>query len=144
MENAIQKTVQWVEEQDFKDGVKKNLSKKINAKWGKKISLAQKLKRVLENLPDKLKNVFSEEDPNWRKDEEFIENYAKKLKNTRNYHTHGSNEAEIRLKSLKEFSVASDILDAVIYFLILGTMGLEDDQILEFPFLKEKLSRIND
>lgn len=144
LENAIQKTVQWVEEQDFKDGVKKNLSKKINAKWGKKISLAQKLKRVLENLPDKLKNVFSEEDPNWRKDEEFIENYAKKLKNTRNYHTHGSNEAEIRLKSLKEFSVASDILDAVIYFLILGTMGLEDDQILEFPFLKEKLSRIND
>ncbi len=144
LENAIQKTEQWVKEQDFEDEVKKNLTKKINAKWEKRIYLTDKLKKILENLPEKLKNVFSEEDPNWREDEEFIENYAKKLKNTRNYHTHGSNEAEIRLKSIEELSVASDILDAIIYFLILGTMGLEDEEILEFPFLKEKLSRIND
>lgn len=144
LENAIQKTEQWVKEQDFEDEVKKNLTKKINAKWEKRIYLTDKLKKILENLPEKLKNVFSEEDPNWLEDEKFIENYAKKLKNTRNYHTHGSNEAEIRLKTIEELSVASDILDAVIYFLILGTMGLEDEEILDLPFLKEKLSRIND
>lgn len=144
LENAIQKTVQWVKEQDFEDEVKKNLTKKINAKWEKRIYLTDKLKRILENLPDNLKNIFSEENPNWREDEEFIENYAIKLKNTRNYHTHGSNEAEIRLKSIEELSVASDILDAVIYYLILGTTGLEDEEIIDFPFLKEKLSRIND
>lgn len=141
LENAIQKTVQWVEEQNFEDKVKDKVAKKINAKWSNKTSLAQKLKKILENLPDKLKNMFSEEDPNWREKEKFIENYAKKLKNTRNYHTHGSNEAEIRLKSIEELSVASDILDAVIYFLILGTMGLEDGEILDLPFLEEKLSR---
>ena len=144
LENAIIKTVEWVEEQDFKGGVKEKLAKKINSKREKKTSLAQKLKRILESLPDQLKNMFSEEDPNWREDEEFIENYSKKLKNTRNYHTHGSNEAEIRLKSIEELSGASDILDAVIYFLILGTMGLEDEEILNFPFLEEKLSRTND
>ncbi|CAC9935907.1 hypothetical protein PEPNEM18_01620 [Aedoeadaptatus nemausensis] len=139
LENAIQKTVQWVKEQDFKDEMKKKLTKKINAKWGNKISLAQKLKRLLENLPEDLKNMFSEEDPNWREDNKFIEDYAIKLKNTRNYHTHGSNEAEIRLKSIEKLSIASDILDAVIYYLILGTMGLEDEQILDLPFLEEKL-----
>lgn len=144
LENAIIKTVEWVEEQDFKGGVKEKLAKKINSKREKKTSLAQKLKRILESLPDQLKNMFSAEDPNWREDEEFIENYSKKLKNTRNYHTHGSNEAEIRLKSIEELSGASDILDAVIYFLILGTMGLEDEEILNFPFLEEKLSRTND
>ncbi len=141
LEDAIQKTKEWVMEQDFGDEVKKNLVEKINAKQGNKISLVQKLKRILENLPDKLKNMFSEVDPNWRENEKFIQDYANKLKNTRNYHTHGSNEAEIRLKSLQEFSKASDILDAIIYFLILGTIGLEDEEILDLPFLEEKLSR---
>lgn len=62
-------------EECMKEEVNRRLDKKKN-----NITLREKLEAVLERFPDELKVVFSEMDPNWKEDTNFIFNFSKRGK----------------------------------------------------------------
>lgn len=100
--------------------------------------LVNKLASMLNNIPDNLKNIFSMVNKDWEKEEFFIDNFAEKLKETRNFYTHTANEKKNinRLKTMGELIVANQILDYVIYYWVLKVLLDDDNKILDLPFFR--------
>lgn len=94
---------------------------------------------MLKRFPDELKFVFSEMDHNWKEDTNFIFNFSQRLKDTRNFYTHGANNQRNRSRftTTEEFLNASLVLDFVIYYFLLIYLYDRngDERIYQYPFL---------
>lgn len=101
-------------------------------------SLKNKLVFILKNIPDNLKRSFSIINKDWEKEELFIDDFAKKLKDTRNYYTHTANEEKNinRLKTMDEMIAVSQVLDYIIYYWVLKVLLDDDKKILDLPFFR--------
>lgn len=127
---------------DVEEGIKEDIVKNINySSKNKNSTLREKLKVILEGLPQEFNSIFSYIDPEWEKDDQFIENFAIRLKDTRNYHTHGANpdKNKDRFESIEEIIRVNQALDYIIYFLVLKVLGLDNKKILNYPFIKDKI-----
>ncbi|MBZ2386601.1 hypothetical protein K8P03_04725 [Anaerococcus murdochii] len=145
-ENKLNKTKTKLKEYlnlfDVEEGIKEDIIKNINySSKNKKMNLREKLNVILESLPENFKIIFYDIDPEWDRDDKFIDKFAVKLKDTRNYYTHGANpdKNKNRYKSTKEIIIANQVLDYIIYFLVLKVLGLDDKKILNYPFIKYKI-----
>lgn len=145
-ENKINKTKLKVKDfingMDIQGYIKEEVIRKIDYDSNRKNpTLREKLYVTLKELPIDLKSIFYNVDPEWEKDDRFIDKFAQRLKDTRNYLTHGANpnKNKMRYKSIKEIIIVNQILDYFIYYLVLKTLGLEDSKILNYPFIKYKL-----
>lgn len=127
---------------DVEVGIKEDIIKNINySSKNKKPTLREKLKVILESLPKEFKFIFNYIDPEWNRDDKFIDKFAVRLKDTRNYHTHGANpnKNKNRYKSIKEIIRVNQVLDYIIYILVLKALGLDDKKISNYPFIKDKI-----
>ena len=95
----------------------------------------------MENIPEQLKNIFYLIDQNWKNDTNFEKNFANRLKDTRNYNTHGpgNNKNKARLKAFKELNNANTVLEYIIYYHVIHKLGITDDILLNYPFLRRKI-----
>ncbi|WP_311481187.1 HEPN domain-containing protein [uncultured Anaerococcus sp.] len=124
---------------DVEEGIKEEIIKNINhSSKNKNPTLREKLNVILESLPENFKIIFYDIDSEWDRDDKFIDKFAVKLKDTRNYHTHGANpdKNKNRYKSTKEIIRVNQVLDYIIYFLVLKVLGLDEKKILNYPFIK--------
>lgn len=130
----------WMNECKIEESIKEEINLRLNARNNKYITLREKLEIILKKFPDKLKVVFSEINPNWEKDDDFIFEFSNRLKDTRNFYTHGANieKNKKRFTKIEEFLRTSLILDYVIYYYILKALYGEgqDSRIFELPFLE--------
>lgn len=136
------KVKEFLNEIDVENNIKEEIVIKIDHKSkSKNPSLREKLKVTLEDLPEDLKCIFYYVDPGWEKDNNFTDEFAERLKDTRNYHIHGANpnKNKKRYKTIKEIITVNQILDYIIYFLVLKSLELDDMKILNYPFIKQKL-----
>lgn len=101
----------------------------------------EKLTVILENIPDQLKNVFSLVDNKWENDSSIEKNFANRLKDTRNHHIHGprNNKNKSRLKTFDELNNANTVLEYIIYYHVISQLGITDDKLLNYPFIKNKI-----
>lgn len=145
-ENRLNKTKTKLKEYlnlfDVEEGIKEDIIKNINyASKNKNPTLREKLKVILESLPEEFKFIFNYIDPKWDKNDKFLDEFTVRLKDTRNYHTHGANpnKNKNRYKSIKEIIRVNQALDYIIYILVLKSLGLDNEKILNYPFIKYKL-----
>lgn len=103
--------------------------------------MREKITILLESLPLEVKNIFSDIEVNYSKNKKFFENFAVRLKDTRNYYIHGANpnKNKRRFKSTSEIIKVNQVLDYVIYYLVLERLG-QKEKILNYPFLRSKIS----
>lgn len=80
----------------------------------------------------------------WINSNEIISIFSERLKDTRNFYTHGANvnRHKKRLKTITEFIIADIILDIIIYYYVLNTLGIGKEKIIEYPFIRKKLKEI--
>lgn len=132
---------------EIEESTKEEVNRRLDKNKKNNMTLREKLEVVLERFPDELKVVFSEMDPNWKEDTNFIFNFSRRLKDTRNFYTHGANNQrnKRRFKTTDEFLSASLVLDFMIYYFVLRSLYGEkrDDRIYQYPFLKVKLKNNN-
>lgn len=130
---------------EVQESTKEEVNRRLDKNKKNNVTLREKLEVVLERFPDELKVVFSEMDPNWKEDTNFIFNFSRRLKDTRNFYTHGANNQinKKRFKTTDEFLSASLVLDFVIYYFVLRSLYGEnrDERIYQYPFLKSKLRK---
>ena len=130
---------------EIEESTKEEVNRRLYKNKKKKMNLREKLEVVLERFPDELKVVFSEMDPNWKEDTNFIFNFSQRLKDTRNFYTHGANNQrnKSRFRTIDELLSASLVLDFVIYYFVLRSLYGEnrDERIYQYPFLKAKLRK---
>lgn len=86
---------------------------------------------------------FLDIDPEWEDDEDFFKNYSERLRDTRNFYTHGANKNKNkkRLETTKDLVTASSIFECVMYYYVLKSIyGEENDRlILQLPYLMNKI-----
>lgn len=130
---------------EIEESTKEEVNRRLDKNKKNNMTLREKLEVVLERFPDELKVVFSEMDPNWKEDTNFIFNFSRRLKDTRNFYTHGANNQrnKRRFKTTDEFLSASLVLDFVIYYFVLRSLYGENrnKRIYQYPFLKSKLRK---
>lgn len=82
--------------------------------------------------------------PDWENSNETISIFSKRLKDTRNFYTHGANvnKNKKRLITITEFIISDIILDIIIYYYVLKTLGIDEEKITEYPFIRKKLKEI--
>lgn len=125
--------------------IKEEIIKKLDSKLkNKHPTLLEKIKVVFENLPPEIQNIYKDIDIEWYKNDEFIDNFAARLRDTRNFYTHGANKDrnKQRYTSIKEMISVSNILEYIIYYLVIKTLGVDDDKILNYPFINIKLKAL--
>ena len=141
---AKEKIKNFMDSSEFEESTKEEMNRRLDKKKNN-ITLREKLEAVLERFPDELKIVFSEMDPNWKEDTNFIFKFSQRLKDTRNFYTHGANNQRNRSRftTTEEFLSASLVLDFVIYYFVLRSLYGEkrDERIYQYPFLKMKLRK---
>lgn len=141
---AKEKIKNFMDSSEFEESTKEEMNRRLDKKKNN-ITLREKLEAVLERFPDELKVVFSEMDPNWKEDTNFIFKFSQRLKDTRNFYTHGANNQRNRSRftTTEEFLSASLVLDFVIYYFVLRSLYGEkrDKRIYQYPFLKAKLRK---
>lgn len=139
---AKDKIKKFMDNSGIEESVKEQINTILNKNKKNNITLREKLAIILDELPDELKIVFSEITPNWDKDANFIFNFSKRLKDTRNFYTHGANNHRntSRFSNIDEFLKVNSVLNYVIYYLILKILYREnmDKRIFQYPFLKAK------
>lgn len=139
---AKEKIKNFMDYSEFEESIKEEMNRHLDKKKNN-ITLREKLEAVLERFPDELKVVFSEMNPNWKEDTNFIFEFSQRLKDTRNFYTHGANNQRNRKRftTTEEFFSASLVLDFVIYYFVLRSLYGEkrDERIYQYPFLKVKL-----
>ena len=142
---AREKIKNFMDSSEIEESTKEEVNRRLYKNKKKKMNLREKLEVVLERFPDELKVVFSEMDPNWKEDTNFIFNFSRRLKDTRNFYTHGANNQKNRSRFITtdEFLSASLVLDFVIYYFVLISLYGEnrDERIYQYPFLKAKLRK---
>lgn len=130
---------------EIEESTKEEVNRRLDKNKKNNMTLREKLEVVLERFPDELKVVFSEMDPNWKEDTNFIFNFSRRLKDTRNFYTHGANNRrnKKRFKTTDEFLSASLVLDFVIYYFVLRSLYGENrnKRIYQYPFLKSNLRK---
>lgn len=133
----------WMVESGIEVPIKEIIIKKLDRASQPLINLREKLTVLLESLPEKLKCIFSDIDPEWRNDEDFFKAYSERLRDTRNFYTHGANKNKNkkRLETIEDLVLASSILECVMYYYVLKTIyGEENDRlILQLPYLMSKI-----
>ena len=79
-------------------------------------------------------------DQNWKNDSNFAKNFANRLKYTRNYNTHGPGDKKnkSRLKMFNELNNSSIVLEYIIYYQVISQLGITEDKLLNYPFLRRK------
>lgn len=124
--------------------IQEELIRRLDKKDNKYINLREKITAILESIPYELKLIFYEINSKWEDKKDFETYFAKRLVDTRNYYVHGANNEKHkkRLKSNKEFLLASSILDIVIYYCILNVLGISEEKLLSYPYLREKINLI--
>ena len=136
---AKEKIKNFMDSSEFEESTKEEINRRLDKKKNN-ITLREKLEAVLERFPDELKVAFSEMDPNWKKDADFIFKFSQRLKDTRNFYTHGANNQRNRKRftTTEEFISASLVLDFVIYYFVLRSLYGEkrDERIYQYPFLR--------
>lgn len=139
---AKEKIKNFMDGSDFEESIKKEVNRRLDKNRKNKKVLIEKIIVVLEKFPDELKIVFSEMNPNWEKETNFIFDFSKRLKETRNFYTHGANNQKnkSRFTTTDEFLRASSVLDFVIYYFVLRSLYGEgnNERIFQYPFLKTK------
>lgn len=139
---AKDKIKKFMDNSGIEESVKEQINTILNKNKKNNITLREKLAIILDELPDKLKIVFSEITPNWDEDTNFIFNFSKRLKDTRNFYTHGANNHRntSRFSNINEFLKVNSVLNCVIYYLVLKILYREnmDKRIFQYPFLKAK------
>lgn len=139
---AKDKIKKFMDNSGIEESVKEQINTILNKNKKNNITLREKLAIILDELPDELKIVFFEITPNWDEDTNFIFNFSKRLKDTRNFYTHGANNHRntSRFSNIDEFLKVNSVLNYVIYYLILKILYREnmDKRIFQYPFLKAK------
>lgn len=142
---AIEKIKKFMDSSEIEESTKEEVNRRLDKNKKNNMTLREKLEVVLERFPDELKVVFSEMDPNWKEDTNFIYNFSRRLKDTRNFYTHGANNQrnKRRFKTTDEFLSASLVLDFVIYYFVLRSLYGENrnKRIYQYPFLKSKVRK---
>lgn len=142
---AKEKIKNYMNSLEIEESTKEEVNRRLDKNKKNNTTLREKLEVVLERFPDELKVVFSEMDPNWKEDTNFIFNFSRRLKDTRNFYTHGANNRinKKRFKTTEEFLSASLVLDFVIYYFVLRSLYGENrnKRIYQYPFLKSKLRK---
>lgn len=133
----------WMVESGVEVPIKEEIIKKLDYAPKPKINLREKLTVLLEGLPTELKCIFLEIDPEWENDEDFFKDYSDRLRDTRNFYTHGANKNKNkrRLETTKDLVKASSILECVMYYYVLKPIyGEDNDQLMfQLPYLMSKI-----
>lgn len=133
----------WMVESGIEDPIKKKIIKKLDRGSKPVIHLREKLIVLLEGLPTELKCIFLDIDPEWEDDEDFFKDYSERLRDTRNFYTHGANKKKNkkRLETTKDLVLSSSILECVMYYYVLKTIYGDDNDrlILQLPYLMNKI-----
>lgn len=133
----------WMVESGVEVPIKEEIIKKLDYAPKPKINLREKLTVLLEGLPTELKCIFLEIDPEWENDEDFFKDYSDRLRDTRNFYTHGANKNKNkrRLETTKDLVKASSILECVMYYYVLKPIyGEDNDQLIfQLPYLMSKI-----
>lgn len=133
----------WMVESGIEVPIKEEIIKKLDRASKPVINLREKLTVLLEGLPIELKCIYLDIDPDWEDDEDFFKVYAERLRDTRNFYTHGANKNKNkkRLETTKDLVLANSILECVMYYYVLKTIygGENDRLILQLPYLVNKL-----
>lgn len=133
----------WMVESGIEVPIKEEIIKKLDRASKPVINLREKLTALLEGLPTKLKCIFLEIDPEWENNKNFLKEYAERLRDTRNFYTHGANKNKNkkRLETTEDLVLASSILECVTYYYVLKSIyGDENDRlILQLPYLMNKI-----
>lgn len=119
--------------------VREDIIKRLDKESNKNITLREKITVLLQNLPSELIDGLICVDLSWKNDNIFIEKYAERLKDTRNFYTHGANEKrhKQRFKSFEEVMSANRVLEYIIFYYILKALSVSDDGwILNLPYFK--------
>lgn len=140
LDNAILEIKDYLDKSSIDISIKEEITKRLGNDRKSRPSLREKLTVILENIPYQLKNIFNLVDQKWEDDASFEKNFANRLKDTRNYHTHGprKNKHRSRLRTFSELNNSSIVLKYVIYYHVISQLGITDDKLLNYPFLRRK------
>ncbi|WP_294795948.1 HEPN domain-containing protein [uncultured Fenollaria sp.] len=139
LEDVKQKIKNFIDDPETSPSIREKIIKSLDKKTSKNITLREKLTVLLQNLPSELSAGLIRVDESWNNDNMFIEKYAERLKDTRNFYTHGANEKrhKHRFKSFEEAMSANKVLDYIIFYYILKALNTFDDEwILNLPFFR--------
>lgn len=142
--NVIRSIKDWMGDSKIKIPIKEEIIRKLDKKCKRNshATLREKLTVILKDLPEELKIIFSKIDIRCKDD--FVLDFAERLKDTRNFYTHGANRKrhKKRFTTTNEIIKASSILDCVIYYFVLKALDVEEEKILNYPFMKKTISEI--
>lgn len=133
-----------LEDSDIEIPVKEEIIRRLDKNGSRNIFLREKLTVLFQKIPDELKEKIFNLNPDWENSDETISIFSERLKDTRNFYTHGANvnRHNKRLKTIKEFIISDIILDIIIYYYVLKALGIDDEKIIEYPFIRKKLKEI--
>lgn len=133
----------WMVESGIEVPIKEEIIKKLDRTPKPRKNLREKLTVLLEGLPTELKCIYLEINPEWEDDEDFFKNYSERLRDTRNFYTHGANKNKNkkRLETTKDLVTASSVLECVMYYYVLKSIyGEDNDQLIfQLPYLMSKI-----
>lgn len=139
LEEVKQKIKNFIDDPAIRPSFREEIIKRLDKGTSKNITLREKLTVLLQNLPNELSAGLTRVDASWKNDNEFIEKYAERLKDTRNFYTHGANEKrnKKRFKTFEEAMSANKVLDYIIFYYIIKALDTFDDEwILNLPFFR--------
>ena len=139
LEEIKQKIKNFIDDPATAPSVREEIIKSLDKKSNKNSTLREKLTVLLQNLPNELSDGLTRVDASWKNDNEFIEKYAERLKDTRNFYTHGANKKrnKKRFKTFEEAMSANKVLDYIIFYYIIKALDTFDDEwILNLPFFR--------
>lgn len=134
----------YLENSETTIDVKEEIIRRLDSDKKHRVILREKLTAIFEKMPEELIEKVIKLNPKWVESSEILLKFAERLKDTRNFHTHGADESKNkkRLKTTKEYILADSILDIVIYYSVLFVLEISDEDILSYPFIDKKINEI--
>lgn len=144
VENTKNIIKKYLEDSDIEIPVKEEIIIRLDKDGSRNIFLREKLTVLFEKIPNELKDNILNLNPDWENNDEIISKFSERLKDTRNFYTHGANvnRHKKRLKTIKEFIISDIILDIIIYYYVLKALGIGEEKIIEYPFIRKKVKEI--
>lgn len=141
LDNTILEIKNYLDESSIEIPIKEEITKRLGNNKKNNPTFREKLTVILENVPRQLKSVFNLVDKTWENDSSIEKNFANRLKDTRNHHIHGprNNKNKSRLRTFNELNNANTILEYIIYYHVVSQLGITDDKLLNYPFIKNKI-----
>lgn len=139
LEEIKQKIKNFIDDSATAPSVREEIIRRLDKESSKNTTLREKLTVLLQNLPSELSAGLICLDASWKNDNVFIEKYAERLKDTRNFYTHGANKKrnKKRFKTFEEAMSANKVLDYIIFYYIIKALDTFDDEwILNLPFFR--------